>query len=154
MPRRDSLIGAYPDLAEDRGLLERMTKANELVRRAARSTIRGVPRKRSHAASDSVLLWPSSAACCPHGQSRAAGPTPPLAYALVDGFLYGLDALTGKPLWVQPAGLSAPFPPRPIPGSSSVLAFDARFDELVRSRRPDRSALWREASANGLSTRP
>src|SRR5262249_4231701 len=143
---RDGLIRAHPDLAEDRGLHERMTKANELVRRAVRLDASMRPAETEPRVDP---LGPPLAqvvrATLDGSSPRAAGPVPPLAYALVDGFLYGLDALTGKPLWVQPAGLWAPFPPRPVPGSSSVLAFDARFDELVRLDGRTGALLWRQA---------
>src|SRR5205823_4948477 len=150
---RDALVGQYPDFAEDRGLIERMRKANELIRRAvAVDTTRRPAETEPQAdplgpATSLVLRAPPPGPAPP----AAAGP---LVYALAEGFAYGLDATTGAPLWQVPVGLSSPFPPQPIPGGTTVLAFDTRFDELVRLDARTGALVWRQAIGERIGDPP
>ena len=69
-----------------------------------------------------------------HGSrnDRGAAGRRRIVYALADGYAYALHGLTGAPLWSRPLGLAAPFVPQPVPGDGTVVAIDARHNELVR----------------------
>ena len=54
----------------------------------------------------------------------------------------------------MPVGLSSPFPPQPIPGGTTVLAFDARHDELVRLDARTGELLWRQALGEPVADPP
>ena len=75
---RDVLVASYPDLAGDRDLISRMTRANDLIRERSRSTRRGDPPRPSRSAS----RWgrrPASCSAPPTPASRR--PPPPRARA-------------------------------------------------------------------------
>ena len=149
---RDALIGRYADLAEDRALIARMRDANELIRRAVRIDPSGRPAETEPQAdplgpaTSLVLRTAGSAPATPAGRSA-------VVHALADGFAYGLSA-DGAPLWQLPVGLAAPFPPQPIAGSPAVLAFDARFDALVKVTAATGALVWRQALEEPVSDPP
>ena len=115
---RDLLVASYPDLAGDRDLISRMTRANDLIRRAvtfdpSRRPAETEPRREPLGPPTSLVLR----------SAEAGKPTPPATsgesvHAIADGFAYGLDAATGAPLWQVPVGLSSPFPRGPSPAES------------------------------------
>ncbi|MDQ3331740.1 MAG: PQQ-binding-like beta-propeller repeat protein, partial [Planctomycetota bacterium] len=89
-----------------------------------------------------------------HTQARAGEVSDGrLVYAVGRDALYGLDAVTGRPVWRSPIGLDTPFFPIEVNASvPSLLAFDDSRDELVLLRRDDGSPIWRApvgASATG-----
>ena len=128
---RDALVDQYPDLAHDPALIKRMTAANELIRRA-------VTVDRSHRAAAAVPrpdpLGPPTSLILRSAVESASTPTDPeqVVFALADGYGYAIDGRTGAPLWHVPLGLASPFVPRAVVGDRTVLAFDARHNDLVR----------------------
>src|SRR5262249_48412958 len=82
----------------------------------------------------------------PSGAAVDAPPTPggPLVFALADGLAYAVDGATGAPVWQASVGLASPFPPQPVPGGSTLLAFDARHNELVRLDARTGKLVWRQ----------
>jgi len=150
---RDALIGRYADLAEDRALIARMQKANELIRRAVRIDLSGRPAETEPQAdplgpaTSLVLRTTGSAPATPAGRTA-------VVHALADGFAYGLSATNGAPLWQLPVGLSAPFPPQPIAGSPAALLFDARFDAVVKVTAGTGALVWRQALDEPVSDPP
>jgi outer membrane protein assembly factor BamB len=73
----------------------------------------------------------------------AASAPESLVFALADGFLYALDGSAGAPLWHIPVGLSSPFVPRVIPGDRTLIAFDARHNDLLRLDADKGTLRWR-----------
>jgi outer membrane protein assembly factor BamB len=149
---RDALVARYADLAEDHGLLGRMRGANDLIRKAvsvdtSQRPAETEPHPEPFGPPTSLVLRSSSA-------TPTAGRAGPLVFATADGFACGLDAATGAPLWQVPVGLSSPFPPRPIPGGSTVLAFDARYDELVRLDARTGALVWRQTLGTTVTDPP
>ncbi len=128
---RDALVDQYPDLAHDPALIKRMTAANELIRRA-------VTVDRSHRSAAAVPrpdpLGPPTSLILRSAVESASTPTDPeqVVFALADGYGYAIDGRTGAPLWHVPLGLASPFVPRAVVGDRTVLAFDARHNDLVR----------------------
>jgi outer membrane protein assembly factor BamB len=138
---RDSLVDAYPDLAGDRAVIERLTKATDLIRAAVtfdetRRPAETTPRAEPLGPPTSLVIRSK-----PSEPPTRAGTA---VFALADGFAYGLDGANGAPLWHIPVGPSSPFPPQPIPGGEAgALVFDARHNELVRVQGRTGALVWR-----------
>ncbi len=139
---RDDLVGQYADLAQDRQLREKMTAANELIRKAVK-----VDRRRKAAARGprpEPLGPPTTVVLRSRPEPASASPAPEsIVFALADGLGYGIDAAAGAPLWQIPLGLASPFMPVPVPGEAAAIAFDARSDELVRLDSRTGAVTWR-----------
>jgi outer membrane protein assembly factor BamB len=85
----------------------------------------------------------------------AAAPAPEkIVYALADGFAYALDGTSGTPLWHVPLGLASPFVPQSVPGDGTVVAFDARFNDLVRLDAKTGALKWRLALQEQVANPP
>ncbi len=140
---RDALLDQYADLARDKDVVARMTAANELIRRAVKvdPTKRPAeqkPRSDPLGPPTSLVLRSQRA---PAADGAAAGNA--VVFALADGLGYALRGHDGAPLWHVPLGLSTPFPPQAVPGDPSAIAFDARFNELVRLDSATGALRWR-----------
>jgi outer membrane protein assembly factor BamB len=150
---RDALVDQYADLAQDRELYRRMTMANELVQRAvkvdrARRAAARSPRSEPVGPATSLVLRLS-------GDAPAAAPgADSIAYALADGFAYGIDAETGAPLWQRPVGLDSPYAPLAVPGDPTVLVVDARHDELLRLDARSGQLVWRLSLGEAVESPP
>ena len=153
---RDALTAQYADQAGDRELVKRMTSANDLIRKAVTVDTSGRP-----AESEPHPLPfgpPTTLVLRVLGTGQTTLPAPPkpgpLVFARADGVAYGLDAATGTPLWQAPVGLASPFPPVPVPGGSTVLAFDVRHDELVLLDARTGKFVWRQEIGEPLADPP
>ena len=151
---RDELLAAYPDLAADRGVVDRLRKGNELLRSEAvydetqRSALTQPVDDPLGASTTFVLrsLAPSQ---------TAADASAPLVYALADGFVFGLDGSNGAPLWQVPLrGRS--FPPLPVVGGGepSVLVFDGWKGELLRLKARTGDLIWRLTLGEAVNDAP
>ncbi|HZW31477.1 MAG TPA: PQQ-binding-like beta-propeller repeat protein, partial [Isosphaeraceae bacterium] len=143
---RDDLLDQYADLAHDRQLVTRMTSANELIRKAV--TIDTTRRAAARGARPDPLGPATSLVIRsgPGGTSGTPAPAPApesIVLALADGFAFAIDATAGEPLWQTPLGLASPYVPQPVPGDPTVLAFDARSNELVRLDARNGALIWR-----------
>jgi outer membrane protein assembly factor BamB len=150
---RDNLVNAYADLARDRDLVTRMTAANELIRRAVAVDPARRPAERTPRPDP---LGPPTTLVLRSGSGAPAGDVPAekVVYALADGFGFALDGTTGAPLWHVPLGLASPFVPQAIPGDGTVIAFDARFNDLLRLDARTSALKWRLALAEPVSDPP
>jgi outer membrane protein assembly factor BamB len=161
---RDALVGQYADLSSDRELIVRMTRANELIRRAvrldpARRPAATAPHRERLGPPTTLVLRASPVAPAKPSDGeesppQAAAESGPIVFALAEGFAYGLDATSGAPLWHIPVGLSAPFPPQPVPGETTALVTDARHDELVLVQARTGALVWRQAIGEPISDPP
>jgi outer membrane protein assembly factor BamB len=151
---RDNLIELYPDLANDRMVVDRLKAGNELLRKAVSfdpttHSAETVPLSEPLGPPTTLVLRSSSAA------KPAAGPQPPVVFAIADGVAYGIDGSDGTPLWQVPVGLASPFQPIPVSGSEpAVLVFDTRTDELVRLKARSGQLLWRLPIGEHIATPP
>jgi outer membrane protein assembly factor BamB len=139
---RDALIDQYADLAQDRELVQRMTRANDLIRRAVKVD----PARVAAATTERpALLGPTTSLVL---RSRGDAPKSPpvteeLVYAQADGLAYALDSSSGAPVWQRAVGLASPFPPLSVPGDPTVLVVDARHNELLRLEASTGKLVWR-----------
>ena len=152
---RDALTMKYPDLAKDRVVVQKLTSANDLLRQSVtvddkRHGADTAPRQEPLGPPTSLVLRLNPGA----GSARPASTTP-VVYALAQGLAFGLDGLTGKPLWQFPVGLSSPFPPVPLRGDEPTAVFvDARHQELVRIDGRTGKLLWRLELGERVKTPP
>ena len=148
---RDALIGTYADLANDRELVGRLLKANDLIRKAATFDPSGRP---GEAEPHPDPLGPATSLVLrlEPGVKSAGGP---IVYAMADGLVVGLDGATGTPLWQTPVGLSSPFPPQAVAGGEpAILVVDARYDELVRLDGRTGKLVWRQELGERVADPP
>jgi outer membrane protein assembly factor BamB len=139
---RDALVDQYPDLAHNPALIQRMTAANELIRLDV--TVNPTHRSAVVAPRPDPLGPPTSVVFRTSADSApATTDTETIVFALADGFGYAINGTTGAPRWHVPLGLAAPFVPRVVPGDGTVLAFDARHNELVRLDALSGTLKWR-----------
>jgi outer membrane protein assembly factor BamB len=139
---RDRLVARYRDLAADPAVVQRLTLGNDLLR----GGVRFDPSTRP------ALIEPVLERLGPPTSFVLRGVYQPLgdrkgtpAFALAEGFAYGLSEADGAPLWHVPVGLSSPFAPVFIGGERpSVLVVDARHDDLLRLDARDGRPLWRQ----------
>ncbi len=144
---RDDLLDRYSDLARDMDLIRGMTSANELVRKAV--TVDTTRRSAEHSPR-AEPLGPALSLAVREG-GRAAPVASPGAgvesartvFALADGFAFGLDGATGKPLWQLPVGLSSRLAPQAVPGDDTAILFDARSSALERVDSRTGKLRWR-----------
>jgi outer membrane protein assembly factor BamB len=138
---RDALVEQYPDLVRDKDLVSRMTEASEAIRKAI--TVEKTNRPAEHSSRIEALGPPTSLVMRTGRETIAEPPLEEIVYALADGYAYALHGVTGAPLWNRPLGLAAPFVPQPVPGDPTVVAIDARHNELVRLDARTGALKWR-----------
>ncbi len=154
---RDGLVEQYPDLAQDRELIARMTSASELIRKAV--TVKET-RRPGERGPRTEVLGPATGVILRVGDrlqpaSKAAGPAgESIAFALAEGIGYGIDGATGAPLWQLDLGLASPFVPQPIPGEDAAIAFDARANELIRLDARNGVVAWRLGVGERVASPP
>jgi outer membrane protein assembly factor BamB len=139
---RDDLVDQYADLARDKELINRMTSANELVRKAVTVDLTHRPAATTPWPDP---LGPPTSVIFRSRQDAATQPLSPerIVYALADGLAYALDAKNGAPIWHVSLGLAAPFVPLAIPGDATVVGCDARTNELVQLDARSGALRWR-----------
>ena len=150
---RDELVGSFPDLADDRAIVERLIRANALIRDAVRFDPSGRPAETI--APDEPLGPPTSLVLRAGPDSKSPGGSGSVVYAMAEGFASGLDGATGAPLWQVPVGPSAPFAPIAVPGGRpSALVVDARHDDLIRIDGRTGALAWRQPLEEPIAAPP
>ncbi|HEV3164513.1 MAG TPA: PQQ-binding-like beta-propeller repeat protein, partial [Isosphaeraceae bacterium] len=150
---RDGLVAEYSDMATDRAVVDRLTRANDLIRSGvkfdeSRRPAETEPNPEALSPPLSFVLRTSP------GQKPANGDGP-IIYALADGFAYGLDGGTGAPLWHIPVGLSSPINPvNVLGGDPAVLVFDSRHNELCRIDGRTGKLVWRQGMEEAILSPP
>jgi outer membrane protein assembly factor BamB len=141
---RDRLVAEYSDLVNDRNVVDRLARANDLIREGVSFDESRRPAETE--ANPEPLGPPTSLVLRMSPDQAPSGGGGPIVYALAQGFAYGLDGATGAPLWHVPVGISSPFPPVAIIGGDpAVLVYDARHKELVRLSGRDGKLIWRQS---------
>jgi outer membrane protein assembly factor BamB len=76
-------------------------------------------------------------------------------FAIAKGCCFGIDTITGKPLWRRVIGMDAPFFPVAVETSvSGVLLFDTNHNELMLLDRRTGALVWRQPLEERLSGAP
>lgn len=148
---RDDLIRQYADLATDREVVARLTRANDLIRRAVRVDTSRRPAETTPLPGP---LGPPTSLVLRSSPAARPNPTGTVVFALAEGFALGVDGSTGAPLWQVEVGQSSPFPPQGIPGGAGALVVDARHDELFRLDARTGGLLWRQPLGESVDDPP
>lgn len=87
--------------------------------------------------------------------SSTARPDGRLVYTDAGGTVFGIESVTGIPVWSRFIGLNTPFAPieveTAVPG---ILAFDTNHNELVLMSQADGSLVWRQPFGDEVAKEP
>ncbi len=150
---RDALVRRYADLALDKEVAQRLSLANEQVKKGVSFDSSGrpgetEPRREPLGPPTSMVLRLEPGKAPSNGNG-------PVAFALADGLAFGLDAGNGAPRWQVPVGLSSPFPPLAIAGDPpSALVVDSRAWELTRRNARTGALIWRQGLEGPVADPP
>ncbi len=109
---RDQLVTTYPDLATDKEVVTQLTEANEIIRKSISFDTSSRPAETTPLPDPlgppvSVVLRQVP----PGGQPAKPTSDGPVVFALVQGYVYGVDGSNGSPIWHAPVGMTSPFAP-------------------------------------------
>ncbi|MCH9792054.1 MAG: PQQ-like beta-propeller repeat protein, partial [Planctomycetes bacterium] len=66
-------------------------------------------------------------------------------FAIANGSCFGIDSITGDPIWRRPVGLDPPFAPISFSGSEpALLVFDTRHQDLLCVSQKSGKLIWRQ----------
>jgi hypothetical protein len=68
--------------------------------------------------------------------------------------VFGIDTMTGAPVWRQQVGVDGPFFPLRDASTSSLIMFDSVRQELLRVDQNTGKVIWRQLVAEPVSSRP
>ncbi len=139
---RQKLLVRYPDLSTDKKLDGALRKSLELAKQQVvreelnRDAQTDDPAKR--------LPKPLTLAVRTRALSEEQSANR-VVFALGQDVCFGLDSITGDPLWRRVVGLDTPFFPVPVETSrSAVLVFDTSQQQLMLLDRRTGELLWRQ----------
>ncbi|QDV51326.1 outer membrane protein assembly factor BamB family protein [Gimesia fumaroli] len=76
-------------------------------------------------------------------------------FALANGSCFGIDSVTGDPIWRRPIGQDSPFAPITFSGKEpSLLLYDTRHQELLSVTQKDGQLVWRQKLPSPPSGKP
>ncbi|MCA9004987.1 MAG: PQQ-binding-like beta-propeller repeat protein, partial [Planctomycetaceae bacterium] len=76
-------------------------------------------------------------------------------FASANGSCFGIDSITGDPIWRRPTGLDAPFAPMTVAGSEpSLLLYDTRQNELLCITQKNGNLVWRQPMPSRPTGKP
>ena len=150
---RDDLVEQYADLARDKDLVtshDLGERADPQGRHDRADPPAGRTRQPRPMRWDRPAAWSSALTSddCRLRRPRRSSMPWPMAMATL------CMVCNGTPLWNRPLGLAAPFAPQPVPGDATVVAIDARFNELVRLDARTGELKWRLALGEPVADPP
>jgi outer membrane protein assembly factor BamB len=139
---RYDLLTRYPDLRNDRRVRTLLTA----TLKAEQDLVRPIePPGKVATATETAAIQGGVLMPIGHTQARAGEVSDGrIIHTIGRDALFGLDAVTGRPIWRTPIGLDTPFFPVEVNASvPALLAFDGTRDELVLLNRDNGSTIWR-----------
>jgi outer membrane protein assembly factor BamB len=150
---RDKLIRQYSVFATDKEVTTRLVQANDLILKAVKFDTSGRPGETEPRRDP--LGPPTSLVLRLEPGNAPASANGPVAFAMADGCLFGVDAATGAPKWQVAVGQSSPFPPLAVAGSpATVMVVDTRSNELVRIDARNGGLVWRQELGGAVADAP
>jgi len=148
--RRD-LLARYPDFANDR----KVTGLMSSTMAAEKSVIRAEELQQAAQTADPPAELPAPASGAFSARSRSDQVSINEAvYVLAKDSLYGVDTVTGAPVWRRVVGTDLPFFPLIERGAPSLIVFDTARQELVRIHQHTGKLMWRQPFSEPIRGRP
>lgn len=138
---RRNLLARYPEFAEDRKVTGLMAATLEAEKKTARAEALDVAAMKDEVRSD--LPDPATSIFSARSRSDQVS-VGEAAFVQSKDCLYGIDTVTGAPVWRRPVGLGHPFFPIADPATQSLVLFDPQRRELQRIQQNSGKPLWRQ----------
>lgn len=148
---RRRLLDRYPDFDKDRKLNQLLEQTMVSEQKAVKvdDSNRAAIREDRPNVGKPLALTPQFRATT---EETSEGRT---VWAVSGGCLYGVDNVTGDPVWRRGIGIDPPFFPVPIDAAvPGLLVFDTRFEELTLVNRQNGELIWRQALGERASGGP
>lgn len=138
---RRNLLARYPEFSEDRKVTGLMASTLEAEKKTARAEALDVDATKDDARSE--LPDPATGVFSARSRSDQVS-VGEAAFVQSKDCLYGIDTVTGAPVWRRPVGLGHPFFPIADPATQSLVLFDPQRRELQRIQQNSGKLLWRQ----------
>lgn len=146
---RRELLARYPDLETDKNIVAITTATLDKERSLVKEEVLDKP-----AATD-PLNEPKSLTLVYQARTRTDQVTVNRAVAVLShGTLFGIDTVTGGPVWKRAIGVDTPFFPVRDSATNSLVAFNTLRQELMRIDQNTGNVLWRQPIEERASGRP
>ncbi|WP_437228446.1 PQQ-binding-like beta-propeller repeat protein [Planctomicrobium sp. SH661] len=147
---RRNLLARYPQFTTDKKVVERMQRM--LI--DERDDV--IAEQVSQPALTTDHDWPTDVLSLGFlGRTRTDEVAAGQALILVaQDCCYGIEMVTGQPLWRRVIGFHSPFFPINDPLQPAVILFDTNFQEIVRLNRNTGELLWRQPLQDDLNGKP
>jgi pSer/pThr/pTyr-binding forkhead associated (FHA) protein len=143
LQRRLLLIQQYSDLDHH----DKMSGLHAKILEVERGLVRRETLTRDAVSGDETAKVSSPLSMTFHPQVRAGSKTggQSLVYCVAQGSCYGIDSLSGDPVWRRVIGFDTPFFPIEVPASvPGLLLFDTNYGELVLLDGRSGRLIWRQ----------
>lgn len=148
--RRDLLI-RYPDFRTDAKLAELLTKTLD----TERGLVEAEQLDRAALTDDPDASSAPGLSLIFNARSRTDSVSVGQAVSvLAKDCCYGVDTVTGQPVWRRVIGLNTPFFPLREPSVPSLILFDTRRQELARVHADTGALIWRQPIDEPVSGQP
>ncbi len=149
IPRR-ALLADYPDFEKQKEIRDLMTQTLELERSLV---VSDDPNTAAETTDADTLPAPKVLAVNARSKNDQVSVNE-VVWVQGKDCLYGVDTVTGLPLWRRPVGADPAFFPLEEGTLPSLIAYDSERDELVRVNRLTGALVWRQALGERASGKP
>lgn len=142
LEQRRHLLDRYPYYKNDRKMATILTQILELEKSLVQASQEAIPA----VTEDYPEPFPQAVTLALHTRSRSNEVSDGRnVFATANGSCFGIDSITGDPVWRRPTGLDSPFAPLTVAGSEpSLLLYDTRQHELLCVTQKSGSLVWRQ----------
>jgi len=152
LEQRRHLLDRYPYYQNDRKMatvLTRILETEQALVAASNDPVAGVTK-------DYPDPFPEAVTLSLHTRSRSNEVSDGRnVFALANGSCFGIDSVTGDPIWKRPVGLDAPFPPQTVSVKEpSLLLFDTRHQDLLCVTQKNGELVWRQTVPSRPTGKP
>ncbi len=150
---RRNLLARYPDLESDRQVVQLLRQTLE----TARALVAQQPLDQPAVATDPSAAAPTPLTLVTHTRGLSGETSDgELVFVRAKGCLFGVDRVTGLPVWRRVVGLDQPFFPVRVQTAkaAALLVYDSNRDELVLLEQHTGKLLWRQRLEEPAVGRP
>jgi TolA-binding protein/outer membrane protein assembly factor BamB len=146
---RRELLARYGDVEKDKKLVEATQKTLEAERAIVKEeTLDREPVR-------DALVSPAGVTLVYQARTRTDQVSVQRAVPVSAGdSVFGIDTVTGAPVWKRSVGRDTPFFPVRDSASNTLVMFDAGRGELIRIRQNNGEVLWRQPIDEAVTSRP